>query len=132
MSISGKWEGKLVDASEIQAAVTVALQEKGGKVAGDFAMYLLPDTDEQGCCDSSRRLLQSGPVTGKFDKKSGRVTVAYDVTIDLKPIRVLLEGRVTKALEHAKQAIVACYGAEKGRGELTLEGGGVVLWQYAR
>ena len=131
MAISGKWEGKLIDATGPTAGLEVNVKEKGGAVTGDFSLFFFSERD--GCAAGERRLVQSGPINGRYNKVTGKVNVTYEVTVGLEPAVVVLDGVVRDGHGHARQAIVGCYGPKKDdRGALTLEGGGVVLWQYAR
>ena len=61
MAVSGKWEGKLLDASGPIARVTAALKQSKQKVAGDFSVYLGTARD---CCAPSWKLVQTAPVSG--------------------------------------------------------------------
>ncbi|MFQ5628960.1 MAG: hypothetical protein ACE5I1_09385 [bacterium] len=123
------WEGKLIDALGLQAALVLNLRRSGENLSGDFAVSFLPPEDS-GCCGPDRRLAQTGPVSGKFDSRKGRLKLNYEVTVDLKPVAVLFEASVIKADPHALQAMVGCYDIKKGKNKVTLDGGGCVLWNY--
>ena len=128
MSLKGRWEGKLVDASGATAIIELDIKDKDGRLNGDFSLYFL--VDDPGCCGPQRRLAQSGPVRGKV-KRNGSVRLDYKVTAGLKPVAVAFEGRLSETNGHAKQALVGCFEARAGQDVLSLQGGGAVLWQYA-
>lgn len=128
MSLKGRWEGKLVDASGASAIIELDLNDKSGRLSGDFSLYFL--ADDPGCCGPQRRLAQTGPVRGQI-KRNGTVRIDYKVTAGLKPVAVTFEGKLSETNGHAKNALVGCYEASAGQGALTLQGGGAVLWQYA-
>ncbi len=128
MSVKGRWEGKLVDSTGVTAAVEMDLVDNKGRLSGDFKVFFL---SERGCGGRPiRRLAQTGEVKGSYSARRDTVRLAYEVTLGLKPVAVRLDARLTEAGNHARQAIVGCFTAE-GDDELTLMGGGVVLWQYA-
>ena len=130
MSVSGRWEGKLIDVTGMAAAITLDLDESGGKGKGDFSAAFLPDS--YGCCDTpTPRQVQTGPVTAQVDEKAGRITLQCEMTIGLRPIVVNVDGRIVEADPHAARAILGCFDIREGVETLTLEGGGAVLWQYA-
>ncbi len=129
MSLKGKWEGKLLDASGASAAIELNLDDKRGRLTGDFDLYFL--VDDPGCCGPERRLAQSGLVSGRVSAKTGTVRLDYKVTIGLKPTEVRFDGRLSETNNHAEAAIVGCFAAAKGGEALTLGGGGAVLWRYA-
>jgi hypothetical protein len=129
MSINGRWEGKLNDVTGVTAVVQAALRESSGKVEGDFDVYLVSQGDAS-CCQVERQLVHSGPVGGRYDAKKGRVAIDYKLTIGMKPVSIHLDAAVREAAPHAKQSIHGCYRVDSGGSDLTLEGGGIVLWQY--
>jgi hypothetical protein len=130
MSVTGRWEGKLVDVTGIAAALTLDLTDKAGNATGDFSAAFLPDEDD--CCNRpAPTQAQTGPVTAKVDEKAGRIKIECTMTIGLRPISVTVDGRIVKADPHARRAIVGCFDIREGVETLTLEGGGAVLWQYA-
>lgn len=131
MRLDGKWEGKLLDVSGPVALVTLHLKAAGERLAGDFAAYFVPPDESCGCEGGAPRLAQSGPVTGRYDAKTNRARLSYDLTIGLKPVTVNFDGAVRAADPHARRAIVGCYEVSRGSETLTLEGGGCVLWLYA-
>jgi hypothetical protein len=121
----------LVDVSGIAAALTLDLKESKGKAHGDFSVAFLPEAD--GCCDTpSRRQVQTGPVSATVDEKAGRIVLECEMSIGLRPISVVVDGRIVDADPHAKRAIVGCFDIREGVETLTLEGGGAVLWEYAQ
>jgi hypothetical protein len=126
MTLSGHWEGKLVDAVGVQALIEMDLSERNGRLSGDFSTYLISEGDD--CRGTTRRLAQTGEVKGTHTKRNA-VRLRYEVTMGLEPVKVELSGRSTGAGNHASEAIVGCYETEGG-GDLTLRGGGVVLWKY--
>lgn len=128
MSVSGKWEGKLIDASGVTGIMEVHLKYSRGRVSGDFSAYFLSDAD--GCCADTKRLVQTGPVTGSYNAKTKKVRLTYKLSVGLKPIVVSVAGDVGSAGDHAKRALRGCF-AIKGDSALSLDGGAVVLWQYA-
>ena len=130
MSINGKWQGKLIDASGVRGKLDLSIIESKGRVKGDFEIRFV--SEDSGCCNSGdQRAVQSGPVDGKFDSKSGKLILAYGLTVGLKPIKVQLDAMLSDVKNvHAAQSILGCYDVESGSADLTLEGGGVVLWNY--
>lgn len=131
MSVSGRWEGKLIDVTGLVAALTLDLDDSSGKAKGDFSAAFIPEAD--GCCDTpAPRQIQTGPVTAKIDEGAGRITLQCEMTIGLRPIVVSVDGRIVEADPHAKRAIIGCFDIREGVETLTLEGGGAVLWQYAQ
>lgn len=130
MNLSGRWEGKFLDTSGPMALVTLSLQGKGDAVAGDFEMAFV--SLEDGCCGSGRQASQVGSVKGKFDPKSGQVTLDYQISIGLKPVNVRFSARVVKADPHARRAMLGCFDITQRDGPLSLEGGACVLWDYAQ
>lgn len=127
MAVKGRWEGKLVDATGVSAAIELNLVERKGRLSGDFSTYFI--AEDAGCSGPVRRLAQSGVVRGTYSPKSKIVRLKYAVTIGLEPVDVSLEARLSDAGNHARQALVGCYTAGGGK-DLTLQGGGIVLWQY--
>lgn len=131
MSISGRWEGKLIDVTGIAAALTLDLEESGGEAKGDFTAAFLPAAD--GCCDAGGpRQAQTGPVRGSVDEKAGTILLECEMTIGRRPILVAVDGRLVDADPHATRALVGCFDIREGVETLTLEGGGALLWAYAR
>lgn len=131
MSADGRWEGKLADITGVTAALTLDLKGQRGKLSGDFSVAFLPPTDE-GCVSPDRRLAQTGQVAGTYDEGAGSVVLRYELTIGLEPVAVTLEATMMDADPHAGTALRGCYEIENGRGALTLDGGGCVLWRYGR
>jgi len=129
MSISGQWEGKLIDVTGVTATVQLALKEARGRVEGDFALYFVPQS-EGACCQADRRLAQAGPVVGRYNAKSKTLNIDYTLTVGLKPASVHLDAALRDAHPHAKQSLLGCYRVSSGEADLTLEGGGIVLWQF--
>jgi len=131
MSLNGRWEGKLLDVSGPTGLVVLTLKSSGATFAGDFSISFLPPEDAECCSSGSRRLTQSGLVSGKLDSRTGRLRLNYEMTIDLNPVSVVLDGIVVKADPHARRALIGSYTVEKGSEMLSLAGGGCVLWLYA-
>lgn len=130
MNLSGRWEGKLIDASGPMALVTLTLRSAGEAVAGDFEMAFV--SLEDGCCGSGRQSSQVGSVKGKVDPKSGQVRLDYQVSIGLKPVNVRFTARVVKADPHARRAMLGCFDIAERDGPLSLEGGACVMWDFAQ
>jgi hypothetical protein len=129
MSVSGHWEGKLVDVTGLAALIAFDLTDVGGDVRGDFSITLLP---EAGSCSepSGPPQVQTGSVEGRADEASGRVELRYRVATGPQLVAVSVDGRLVGALPHARQAILGCFEIQEGFDRLTLEDGGAVLWQY--
>lgn len=131
MSMTGHWEGKLIDVTGIAAALTLDLDDSGGEAKGDFSAAFLPEPG-CGCEDAAPRQVQSGPVSAKVDEQQGSIELACEMTIGLRPVVVAVHGRVVDADPHAARALVGCFDIQEGVETLTLEGGGALLWEYAR
>ena len=129
MSIGGQWEGKLIDVTGVSAVVKLALKEGRGRVEGDFAVYFVSQSDGA-CCQPDRRLAQTGPVVGRYDSKNNQLHFDYTLSVGLHPVNVRFDAAVREAYPHAKQSIFGCYQVAADEADLTLEGGGIVLWQY--
>lgn len=129
MTLNGRWEGKLIDATGVSAIIEAAIKESDGQVEGDFNVYFLSQSDSS-CCHVERRLVHSSPIQGRYNGKNGLISIDYKVSLGLDAVSVHLEGTVRDAMPHARQAICGCYRADVGKSDLTLEGGGIVLWQY--
>lgn len=129
MSINGQWEGKLIDVTGVSAVIQAAIREDRGRVEGDFGVYFVSQSDAS-CCQVERQLVHSGPVAGRYDAKKGRLGIDYKLTIGLQPVSIHLDGALRDAAPHAKQSIYGCYRVDSKGSDLTLEGGGIVLWQY--
>lgn len=128
MSVAGHWEGKLVDVTGLTAYLALDLQGAGTSLQGDFSVQLLPEAGGFGE-PPGLPPVQKGPVKGSVDEANGRIELRYAMPVGTQPV-VSIDGRLTGALPHAKQAIFGCFQIHEGLGTLTLEGGGVVLWQY--
>ena len=130
MNPAGKWEGKLLDMSGPVALLTLDLYGEGDALSGDFTISFLSPEDD-GCYEPSRGLAQTGKVSGGLDPQTGRVQLNYEVTIGPEAVAVTFDATITKADPHARRALLGCYSVGEGAGDLTLEGGGCVLWLYA-
>lgn len=130
MSLSGKWEGKLLDTSGVISLLDLQLNERDGKIEGEFRAYFL-STDANGCCGPTKRLVQIAPVAGEFDKKNDQVYLNYELKLGDRSFAVSFEGDLVKADPHALRAIRGCYRIEESSERLGLEGGACVLWLYA-
>jgi hypothetical protein len=130
MSLDGRWEGKLVDVTGVSGVITLTLKERRGKVEGDYSVYFLSQ-EGSGCCGPERQLVQSGIVSGKYDAGKRSLTISYPLSVGGKPAQIQLDATLRAAMPHARQALFGCYGVDGGLSELTVEGGGIVLWQYA-
>jgi len=130
MSLGGQWEGKLIDATGVNGIVKLSLSESRGKLSGDYSVYFLAE-GSGGCCGPERQLVQSGSLDGKFDAKNRSVHIEYGLKVGGNDARVSLDGLLQAAMPHARQAIFGCYDVDGAKAGLTLEGGGIVLWQYA-
>jgi hypothetical protein len=131
MSLSGAWEGKLLDVSGPTAAISLRLRERGGALTGEFEAAFL-SLGEDGCCAPSRRTAQVGPVSGAVDRAKGVVRLDYQLSVGNTPVAVTFEGVVRKADPYAVRALVGCYRVGKGGERLTLQGGACVLWLFAQ
>jgi hypothetical protein len=130
MSVTGRWEGKLIDVTGIAAALTLDLDHSNDEARGDFSAAFLPEED--GCDPVGPRQVQTGPVRAKVDEERGTIELVCEMTIGLRPVLVAVDGRLVDANPHAKRAIVGCFDIREGVETLTLEGGGALLWEYAR
>jgi len=130
VSLSGQWEGKLIDVTGVSGLLKLELKETRGRVDGDYSVYFL-SAAEGGCCGPERHLVQSGTVSGEYDPKKQAVRIEYDISVAGSAARVSVEAALREALPHAKQALFGCYGINTEQADLSLEGGGLVLWQYA-
>lgn len=128
MSLDGRWEGKLLDATGPTARLVLDLQQKKGELTGRYAVTFLSE-DMTGCGDAVDQVAQEGEVTGTVE--GDQVVLVQDLQIGGKPVRVRFECRLAPADPHALRAMAGCFDVEKGGGQLTLEGGGCVLWLYA-
>lgn len=129
MRIDGTWEGKLLDISGLVALSTVSLREEKGEITGDFSVFFLSPADDP-CGKITKKLAQTGPVSGRIDKETNRIQVDYKMTIEGKPIAVSFKGSITKADPHAHLAIYGYYDVIEGAIPLTVEGGTSLLWLY--
>lgn len=131
MSVTGRWEGKLIDVTGIAATLTLDLDDSSGEAKGDFSAAFLPE--EGGCCEPvGPRQVQTGPVHAKIDEERGTIELVCEMTIGLRPVIVAVDGRLVDADPHARRAMVGCFDIREGIETLTLEGGGALLWEYAR
>jgi hypothetical protein len=128
MSLTGRWEGKLLDASGPTARLVVDLSETGGSLKGHYAATFLSE-DLTGCGDAAEQVAQEGDVAGTV--KGDQVVLDQQLEIGGKPVRVRIDCRLSEADPHALQALAGCFNVEEGGDQLTLEGGGCVLWLYA-
>jgi len=129
MNIEGRWEGKLLDMSGLDALVTANLKEENSKITGDFSVYFISPA-EGDCGKTVRRLAQTGPVFGKIDKETNNVQLNHKLTLEGKPGELSFTGTLTKADPHAKSAIYGHYEIVKGDIPITVEGGTCILWFY--
>jgi hypothetical protein len=129
MSMRGRWQGKLVDASGVSGLLTMDLKDSRGELSGDFTVSFLPPGDD-GCSPAAPTLAQSGSVQGTTDAKTGKVEIGYEMSVGLEPVTVRFTGTQVKAIPHAARAVFGCFDLQKGGGALTLDGGACVLWQY--
>ena len=129
MSLNGQWEGKLIDATGVSAIIEAAIKEDGGRLDGDFNVYFVSQSSGS-CCHVERQLAHSSPIQGRYDRRTRRITIDYKLSLGLEAVSIRLAGTVRDAMPHARQAICGCYRADAGKSDLTLEGGGIVLWQY--
>lgn len=129
MSLNGQWEGKLIDATGVSAIIEAAIKESSGRIDGDFNVYFVSQSSGS-CCHVERQLAHSSPIQGRYDGRTRRITIDYKLSLGLEAVSVHLAGTVRDAMPHARQAICGCYRADAGKSDLTLEGGGIVLWQY--
>jgi hypothetical protein len=130
MKLSRNWEGKLVDVSGANARVRLSVQEEGGALRGEFAVYFA-QPDDDSCGDVSERLAMIGGITGRIDSDGSLVQLASEFALGERRILVELRGRLIDADPHARSAIFGTYEVLDGAELLTVEGGSCVLWHYA-
>lgn len=129
MKIDGRWEGKLLDMSGLVALVTARLKEKNDAITGDFSVFFLSPAGD-GCGKTIKRLAQTGPVSGKIDRKTNRIQLSHKLTIEGIPGELAFVGSITEADPHAISAIYGYYEVVEGAVPLTIEGGTCLLWLY--
>ena len=129
MSMRRHWSGKLLDASGVEAAVALDIEENGGEVKGEFSAAFLPDTRD--ACGGDFQAPQTvGPVTGRLTDE-GRLVLTSELNVAGEPIVVTFDARPGDADPHARAAFYGTFAVETGAKTLTLQGGSVVLWSYA-
>lgn len=127
MSASGHWDGRLVDVTGVTALLTLDLDAAGTDLQGSFSIGLLREVGESG---DAQGQLQTGPVVGTVGEDGARIELRYRLSVGGQTVAVSVDGRLAVAYPHAKQAILGCFEIHEGANTLTLQGGGVVLWQY--
>ncbi len=129
MTATGRWEGKLIDATGPTARVELELRSKNGRVEGEFRATFLPPTDAS-CGPSAPRLVARGAVEGKEDGNGGiRVSTKLDTAGST--IAVELDAAAAEADPHARRALFGTFRVVEGADVLTMQGGSTVLWDYA-
>ncbi len=127
MSISGEWEGKLLDASGPMARVRANLKYSRGRVGGRFDVYF---ESARGPCDTTDwRHALTAPVTGSYDKAKKRLKLSYSLKMGPKPTVVAFDATIKPADPHARSALVGKYSVGEHQ-DVGLEGGRCVLWLY--
>lgn len=129
MTATGRWEGKLIDASGPTARVELALTSKDGRVEGEFQATFLPPTDAS-CGPSAPRLVARGPVEGSEDGNGG-IRVSTKLETAGSSIAVELDAAAADADPHARRALLGTFRIVEGADVLTMQGGATVLWDYA-
>lgn len=127
MAVSGKWEGKLLDAGGTTARVVAALKQSQNRVTGEFSVYIASARD--GCGAFSFRHVQTASVDGTYG--SGEtVQLKYALELGAKPVGVVFDARLTDADPHARRALIGSYRVNDDAKQIGFEGGACVLWQY--
>lgn len=128
MNTSGHWEGKLLDASGVDALVELDLRESDGELRGTFRVALLPEPD--GCGGPTRGETMRAAVEGRATE-DGRVLLRAKLEVAGSTVSAAFEARHGDPDPHARDALYGLFAIEEGASELTLQGGACVLWQYA-
>ena len=130
MKVSGRWEGKLLDASGPMARIVTNLKESSGRIKGEFSVYF--ESARNQCEGAVWKLANTAPVRGSFNSRRGRLRMKYKVDIGGKPIAASFEAKLTKADPHARGALIGSYKMSDEGKQIGLEGGACILWQYGK
>lgn len=130
MSVAGKWEGKMLDASGPAARVVATLEQSDSRIKGEFSVYVASARDDSCCGSSDWKLAQTAPVTGKYTERGGKVSLSYKLDVGKEPVGVSFEAKLAEADPHARRALVGSYVVHDAEQRLGFEGGACVLWLY--
>lgn len=130
MSVVGKWEGKLLDASGPVARIVALFKQTRDRITGEFSVYM--ESARGGCCSGNWRLVQTAPVKGTFSGKDQRLRLAYELEVGDKPVGVVFDARLVKADPHATRALVGSYTVSDEGRQIGLDGGTCILWLYRK
>lgn len=128
VEIRGQWNGRLLDVGGHVARIVLDLDGKDGRLSGDFSVYVQSERD--GCCGGTDRLVQVAPVTGSFNEGSGKVQLKYGFKLGKAPVDVSFAARVVDADPHALHAVVGTYDVADKGDQVGLQGGACLLWRY--
>ena len=129
MRIRGRWEGKLLDASGVDALVALDLDGEGDDVKGEFSAGFLPERRD--ACGGEYGPLQTvGAVHGRVTE-DGRLQLRSEMDVAGEPVVVTFDAGSGDPDPHARAAFYGTFAVEEGYRTLTLQGGTVVLWRYA-
>jgi hypothetical protein len=128
MPVTGKWEGKLLDAGGTTARIVAALKQSENRITGEFSVYIASARD--GCGSSSFRHVHTAAVNGTYGSRGETVQLKYDLDLGPKPVGVVFDARVTDADPHARRALIGSYSVTDDAKQVGFEGGACVLWQY--
>lgn len=128
MNVSGKWEGKLLDASGSVARVKAELKQSESRISGEFSVYMR--SARGGCDPGDWSLALSAPVSGSYSTRGDKVRLKYSLKIGDTPIDVAFQGQATKADPHARRAVLGSYSTSDEGGRIGFEGGACILWLY--
>ena len=130
MSVSGRWEGKMLDVSGTESRVVLDLEDSGRGVSGDFSVYAGSARD--GCgCGGSPKLVHLAAVKGTHSEARGRVKLTYVLQTSKAGAEVRFAAEIREADPHARRALVGSYEVADKAAQIGMEGGSCVLWQYA-
>jgi hypothetical protein len=129
MSVSGHWDGKLLDVSGVDALIALDLRESGQEVKGKFTATLLPAAEDV-CGGATRGPSMSGPIAGTVDAR-GNLVLKSELESQGQRIVAVFSARPGKPDPHARLAFFGGYDVQEGASALTLQGGACVLWQFA-
>jgi hypothetical protein len=129
MRVSGKWEGKLLDASGPMARVAAVFKQSRDQVTGEFLVYV-ESARGGGCGCGDWKLAQRAPVKGTA--RGEKLRLSYELAVGAKPVGVVFEAQLTKADPHAARALVGSYTVSDEGKQIGFEGGGCVLWLFRK
>ncbi len=130
MNVQGRWEGKLLDATGVDAQVELLLTSEGEELRGEFRAYFLPVSSD-GCAPTASNLAAFGEIAGQSLAAEGKIEINSRIQAGDTTVSVRFQAQSADPDPHAKQALFGVYTVEEGAEALTLQGGTVVLWQYA-